>query len=181
MQFLDIMDDEIDRCSKIINDLLGFTRVSKPTRFSSDINVVVNEALSRVEIAENIKLSKNFQPNLPMIMIDVNQIDQVLINLIENACQAMMDNGKLKISTKVSGSFMEVAIEDSGCGIPEKEVKKIFDPLFTTKPSGTGIGLAVCHGIMEKHNGRIIVKSQEGIGTKMFIKLPLEDKDAESV
>jgi len=181
IQFLDIMDKEIDRCSKIINDLLGFTRVTKPTRFSSDINEVVNEALSRVEIAENIKLSKNLQPNLPMIMIDANQIDQVLINLIENACQAMMDNGKLKISTKVSRGFVEIEIGDSGCGIPEKEVKKIFDPLFTTKPRGTGIGLAVCHVIMEKHNGKITVKSQEGIGTKMFIKLPLEAKDAGSV
>ncbi len=73
---------------------------------------------------------------------------------------------------------MEVEIGDSGCGIPEKEAKKIFDPLFTTKPRGTGIGLAVCQGIMEKHNGRINVKSQEGVGTKMFITLPLEDKNA---
>ncbi|MBC8552942.1 MAG: HAMP domain-containing protein [Candidatus Brocadiales bacterium] len=181
VQFLDIMDNEIDRCSKIINDLLGFTRVSKPTRFSSDINTVVNEALSRVVIAKNIKLSKTLQPNLPMIMIDANQIDQVLINLVENACQAMVDGGELKISSKVSEGFMEIEISDSGCGIPEKEVKKIFDPLFTTKPSGTGIGLAVCHGIMQKHNGAINVKSQEGIGTKMFIRLPLEDKDAGSV
>ena len=181
IQFLDIMDNEIDRCSKIINDLLGFTRVSKPTRFSSDINTVVNEALSRVVIAKNIKLSKTLQPNLPMIMIDANQIDQVLINLVENACQAMVDGGELKISSKVSENFMEIEISDSGCGIPEKEVKKIFDPLFTTKPSGTGIGLAVCHGIMQKHNGAINVKSQEGIGTKMFIRLPLEDKDAGSV
>ncbi|KHE93257.1 MAG: HAMP domain-containing protein [Candidatus Scalindua rubra] len=181
IQFLDIMDNEIDRCSKIINDLLGFTRVSKPTRFSSDINVVVNEALSRVVIAKNIKLTKILQPNLPMIMIDANQIDQVLINLVENACQAMVDGGELKISSRVSESFMEIEISDSGCGIPEKEVKKIFDPLFTTKPRGTGIGLAVCHGIMQKHNGAIKVKSQEGIGTKMFIRLPLEDKDAGSV
>ncbi|MCR4289292.1 MAG: ATP-binding protein [Candidatus Scalindua sp.] len=181
IQFLDIMDNEIDRCSKIINDLLGFTRVSKPTRFSSDINAVVNEALSRVVIAKNIKLSKTLQPNLPMIMIDANQIDQVLINLVENACQAMVDGGELKIRSKVSESFMEIEISDSGCGIPEKEVKKIFDPLFTTKPRGTGIGLAVCHGIMQKHNGAIKVKSQEGIGTKMFIRLPLEDKDAGSV
>lgn len=181
IQFLDIMDKEIDRSTRIINDLLGFTRVTKPTRFSSDINVVVNEAVSRVEIAENIKLSKNLQPDLPMIMIDANQIGQVLINLIENACQAMKDGGELKISTKVSGSFMNIEIGDSGCGIPEKEIKKIFDPLFTTKPSGTGIGLAVCHGIIEKHNGAIDVKSQESIGTKMFIRLPLEDKDAGTV
>jgi signal transduction histidine kinase len=178
IKFLDIMDKEIDRCSKIINDLLGFTRVTKPTRFSADINAVVNESLSRVDISKNIKLSKTLQPDLPMIMIDANQIGQVLINLVENACQAMMNEGELKICSRVSGSFMEVEVGDSGCGIPEKEVKKIFDPLFTTKPRGTGIGLAVCYGIIQKHNGVIDVKSQEGIGTTMFIKLPLEDRDA---
>ena len=178
MQFLDIMDKEIDRSSKIINDLLGFTRVTKPTRFSTDINVVINDALTRVAIAENIKLSNSLQSNLPMVMIDANQIGQVLINLIENACQAMMDGGELKISTKASERFMEIEIGDSGCGIPEKGVKKIFDPLFTTKPSGTGLGLAICHGIIQKHNGVVDVKSREGIGTEMFIKLPLEDKDA---
>ncbi|GAX62130.1 signal transduction histidine kinase [Candidatus Scalindua japonica] len=177
MQFLDIMDKEIDRSSRIINDLLGFTRVTKPTRFSSDINEVVNEAISRVEIAENIQLSDNLQSNLPLVMIDPNQIGQVLINVIENACQAMVDSGELTISTKVSGRFIEIEIGDSGCGIPEKEIKKIFDPLFTTKSSGTGIGLALCHGIMQKHNGVINVKSQEGVGTKMFIKLPLVDVD----
>jgi len=178
IKFLDIMDKEIDRCSKIINDLLGFTRVTKPTRFSADINAVVNEALSRVDISKNIKLSKSLQPDLPMIMIDANQIGQVLINLVENACQAMMNEGELKICSRVSDSFMEVEVGDSGCGIPKKEVKKIFDPLFTTKPRGTGIGLAVCYGIIQKHNGVIDVKSQEGIGTTMFIKLPLEDRDA---
>ena len=180
IQFLDIMDNEIDRCSKIINDLLGFTRVSEPARLAFDINTVVNDALSRVEIAENIKLSKNLQPDLPMIMIDANQIGQVLINLIQNAYQAMTDGGNLKISTKVSDGFMEVEVGDSGCGIPEKEIKKIFDPLFTTKPRGTGIGLAVCHGIIQKHNGVIDVKSQEGVGTTMFIRLPLEGNDSGS-
>ena len=107
-QFLDIMNKEIDRSTRIINDLLGFTRVTKPTRFSSDINEVVNETLLRVEIVKIIKLSKNLQANLPMVMIDANQIGQVLINLIENACQAMTDGGELIMSTKVSGSFMEI-------------------------------------------------------------------------
>ena len=120
---------------------------------SSDINVVVNETLSRVEIAENIKLSKNLQSDLPMVMIDANQIGQILINLIENACQAMTDGGELKISTKASERFLEIEVNDSGLGIPEKEVKKIFDPLYTTKASGTGLGLAVCQGIIQKHNG----------------------------
>ncbi len=175
-QFLDIMDKEIDRCSKIINDLLEFTRVTKPTRDTADINTVVKDALARVEVAENIKVSKNLPSNLPSVMIDSNQISQVLINIIDNACQAMEDGGELKISTRASQSLMEIEIGDSGCGIPENGVKKIFDPLFTTKPTGTGIGLAVCHGIMERHNGQINVKSQKDVGTKMFIKLPLEDQ-----
>ncbi len=178
VQFLDIMDKEIDRSTTIINDLLGFTRVAKPTRIITDIRTVINEALSRVKIAENIKLSKDLQPDLPMVTIDSNQVGQVLINLIENACQAMTDGGELQISARKSKVFVEIEIGDSGCGIPEKEVKKIFDPLFTTKPKGTGMGLAVCHGIIDKHNGIIEVKSQEGKGTNMIIKLPLEDEDA---
>lgn len=178
IQFLDIMDKEIDRSTRIINDLLGFTRVSKPTRIRSDIRIVINEALSRLKIAENIKLSRDLQSDLPMITIDANQIGQVLINLIENACQAMTDGGELQISTRKSKVFVEIEIADSGCGISEKEIKKIFDPLFTTKPKGIGMGLAICHGIIDKHNGTIEVKSREGKGTNMIVKLPLEDKDA---
>jgi signal transduction histidine kinase len=178
IQFLDIMDKEIDRSTRIINDLLGFTRVAKPTRIRSNITIVLDEALSRVKIAENIKLSKDLQSNLPLVTIDTNQIGQVLINLIENACQAMTDGGELQISARRSKVFVEIEIGDSGCGIPEKEVKKIFDPLFTTKPKGIGMGLAVCHGIIDKHNGIIEVKSREGKGTNMIIKLPLGDEDA---
>lgn len=178
IQFLDIMDKEIDRSTRIINDLLGFTRISKPTRIRSDIRIVINEALSRLKIAENIKLSKDLQSDLPMVTIDANQIGQVLINLIENAYQAMTDGGELQISTRKSKVFVEIEIADSGCGIPEKVIKKIFDPLYTTKPKGIGMGLAVCHGIIDKHNGTIEVKSREGKGTNMIVKLPLEDKDA---
>jgi signal transduction histidine kinase len=178
IQFLDIMDKEIDRSTKIINDLLGFARVTALSKIPSDITVVVNEAMSRVKVAENIKVSKNLPSNLPMVMIDVNKTGQVFINMIENACQAMPDGGELKISTRESIGFIEIEITDSGCGIPEKSIKKIFDPLFTTKPKGIGMGLAVCHGIIEKHHGTTDVKSQEGIGTSILIKLPLEDKSA---
>ncbi|MHC4270285.1 MAG: sensor histidine kinase [Planctomycetota bacterium] len=178
LQFLDIIDKEIDRSSKIINDLLGFTRVTKPSRIRSDIKTVINDALSRVKIPKNIKLSKDLKTNLSKVAIDANQIGQVLINLIDNACQAMQKDGELQISTKESNGFVEIDIGDSGCGISAKNIKKIFEPLFTTKPKGIGMGLAVCHGIIEKHNGSIDVKSQEGIGTNMCVKLPLEDNDA---
>jgi signal transduction histidine kinase len=178
IQFLDIMDTEIDRSTKIINDLLGFARVTTLSKIPSDITIVVNEAMSRAKTAENIKVSKNLPSNLRTVMIDANQIGQVFINLIENGCQAMPDGGELQISTRESKAFIEIEIADSGCGIPEKTIKKIFDPLFTTKPKGIGMGLAVCHGIIEKHHGTIDVKSQEGIGTSILIKLPLEDKSA---
>lgn len=180
LQFLDIIDKEINRSSKIINELLGFTRVAKPIRVLSDIKTVINDAISRVKIADNIKLSKDLKPDLPNVMIDVNQIGQVFINLIDNACQAMEAGGEIQISTKESYGFIEINIEDSGCGISEKSIKKIFDPLFTTKPKGIGMGLAVCHGIIEKHNGTIDVKSREGIGTNICVKLPLQDKNVES-
>ena len=178
IQFLDIMDKEIDRSTKIINDLLGFARVTKTVKIPCDITIVINEALARVKVAENIKLSRNFQSDLPMVMIDARQIDQVFINMIENACQAMPDGGELRISTRESKGFAETEVADSGCGIPEKTIKKIFDPLFTTKSKGTGMGLAICHGIIEKHHGTIDVESREGKGTSIFIKLPLEDKSA---
>ncbi len=176
IQFLDIMDTEIDRSSKIINDLLGFARVTTLSKTPSDIAIVINEAMSRAKMAENVKVSKNLPSNLPMVIIDANKVGQVFINLIENACQAMPDGGELQISTRESKSFIEIEITDSGCGIPEKAIKKIFDPLFTTRPKGIGMGLAVCHGIIEKHHGTIDVKSQEGIGTSILIKLPLGDK-----
>jgi len=176
LQFLDIMDKETDRSSKIINDLLGSTRVSKPTRIRSDINIVINDSLSRVKISENIIISKDLKPNLTKVTIDANQIGQVLINLIDNACQAMEEGGVLHISTRGSNGFVKIDIRDTGRGITEKSIKKIFDPLFTTKPRGIGMGLTVCHGIIEKHNGHIDVKSREGIGTNICIKLPLDSK-----
>ncbi len=181
LQFLGIIDKEIDRSTKIINELLGFTRVAKPTRFRLDIRKVINDSLSRVKIPENIKLFKDFTSNLPKVMIDENQIGQVLINLIDNACQAIEVDGELHISTKLSNGNVVIDIGDSGCGISEKSIKKMFDPLFTTKPKGIGMGLAVCQGIIEKHKGTLEVNSQVGIGTNIYVKLPLEDKDARPI
>ncbi len=181
LQFLEIMDKEIDRSTKIINDLLGFTRVAKPTRFKCDIRKVINDSLLRVQIPKNVRLSKDLNPDLLKVLIDENQIGQVLINLIENACQSMAIGGELRISTSESGGFMAINVGDTGCGISEKSIKKMFDPLYTTKPKGIGMGLAVCYGIIDKHNGTIDVNSQVGVGTNMTIKLPIEDKDARPV
>jgi len=174
IEFLNIMDDEIDTSNQIINDLLGFSRVGKPSVLPTQIKNVIEDALSPTTIPESIKLIKKLGAELPQIEIDASQIHQVLMNLITNAVQAMAEGGNLTIAAREKESFLEVEIADTGCGIPEEAVGKIFDPLFTTKAKGIGLGLAVCKTIIDRHEGKIAVKSQAGKGTTFTIRLPLK-------
>ncbi len=176
MEFLNIMDDEINTSNKIINDLLGFSRVGKPSVSPTQINHVIDDALSRTPIPESIKLVKKLGAKLPQVEIDASQIQQVLVNIISNAVQAMPEGGKLIIGTREKEGFLEVEIADTGCGIPQEAIGKIFDSLFTTKAKGIGLGLAVCKAIIDRHEGKIEVKSQVGKGTTFITKLPLNRK-----
>ncbi|MCP5007218.1 MAG: HAMP domain-containing protein [Planctomycetes bacterium] len=174
LQFFDIMDNEVDRSSKIINDLLGFASFAKLKRIPFDITDIIEESLARAKRAKKDTLiSRNFEPELPTVEIDSNQIGQVFLNLIENAFQAMEEGGTLQINTRKCNNFIEIEFVDSGCGISQKGIKQIFDPLFTTKCDGVGMGLAVCHWIIQKHEGTIDVKSKVGKGTSFVIRLPL--------
>jgi len=174
IEFLDIMDDEINSSSKIINDLLGFSRVGKPTVSPTRIKRVIDDALSYTTIPENIELTKKLDTDLPEVKIDTDQVRQVLVNMILNAVQAMPTGGKLIINAKEKDKFLEVEITDTGCGMPHEVMVKIFDPLFTTRAKGIGLGLAVCKAIIDRHAGYIEVKSEVGKGTTFIIKLPLE-------
>ncbi|MCD6300263.1 MAG: PAS domain S-box protein, partial [Dehalococcoidales bacterium] len=174
MEFLDIMDDEINSSNKIISDLLGFSRVGKPSVSSVKIERVIEDALARTPITENIEVIKKFDEDLPEVNIDASQIRQVLINIITNAVQAMPEGGKLTISAREKKEFLDVGIADTGCGIPQEVIGKIFNPLFTTRAKGIGLGLAVCKTIIESHEGSITVNSKEGKGTTFNIKLLLK-------
>jgi len=174
MEFLDIMDDEINSSSKIINDLLGFSRVGKPAVSPTQVKKVIEDALSRTPIPENIALTKRLDTDLTEIEIDSDQIQQALVNIITNAVQAMPDGGKLTIGTKEKGGFLEVEISDTGSGMPKEVKDKIFEPLFTTRAKGIGLGLAVSKSIIDRHGGNIEVKSKVGEGTTINIKLPLK-------
>jgi len=176
MEFLNIMDDEINASNKIINDLLGFSRVGKPTVSPTQIKNVIEDALSRTPIPESIELIKKLDAELPQVEIDASQIQQVLVNIISNAVQAMPEGGKLIIGTRGKEGRLEVRIADTGCGIPKEAIDKIFDPLFTTKAKGIGLGLAVCKTIIDRHEGEIEIKSQVGKGTTFIIRLPLNRK-----
>ncbi len=172
LEFLDIIDGEVDAANKFITDLLGFSRVAKPTVSPVNVAGVIEDALGYTPQPENIDLVKDIDENLPMVMADADQIRQVFINIILNAQQAMSEGGRLGIHARSEGEYVEVELTDTGCGIPEPVLNKIFDPLFTTKAKGIGLGLSVCQSIMERHGGDIRVESEVGRGTTFVVSLP---------
>ena len=174
MEFLDIVDDEINSSNKIINDLLGFSRVGKPSVSPAKIDKVINDALTHTPVPENIGIDKNVDASLPEVEIDTDQIRQVLVNMITNAVQAMPEGGKLTLEARKKDSFLEMKIADTGVGMSEEITGKIFDPLYTTRAKGIGLGLAVCKSIIDRHEGQVKVESSVGKGTTFTIKLPLK-------
>ena len=184
------------RCKAIVANLLKFSRQEAFALHPANINMVVEDALILIshqgELA-NIKIIKNLAPDIPSVMANAPQLQQVFINILNNACDAMSDGGRLFISTTSytvkeelkrrtdpfckGDKVVEVQFKDTGSGIPEEMIAKIFDPFVTTKPvgKGTGLGLSVSYGIIEKHNGTIDVQSEEGKGATFTIILPAED------
>ncbi|OQZ02071.1 MAG: hypothetical protein B6D34_11825 [Candidatus Brocadia sp. UTAMX1] len=168
-----ILEKETERSVKIVNDLLAFSRTTKPTVSLTDIRSLLESSLSRLEIPEKIKKVMQFEDPLPLLYVDATQIEQVFINLVQNACDAMPTGGQLTIHAEKENDFLNVTFTDTGCGIPDTIKDKIFEPLFTTKPKGLGLGLAVSFSIVQKHGGCIDLKSKEGEGSTFIVKLPV--------
>ena len=180
---------ETERCASIVKGLLDFSRETPPQKTPILLEQVMEEALNLVvhqSLFHDITVVKQYTPGLPEMMADHNQIEQVFINLLLNAGQAMTGDGTITITTGLvpGGASVFAAIRDTGCGISEEHLGKIFDPFFTTKDQkGTGLGLSVSFGIIANHGGRIGVESTVGQGTTFTIILPLmgEDEDHEGV
>jgi PAS domain S-box-containing protein len=172
MEFLDTMDKEVNSANKVITDLLGFSRVAKPTVSSVNIGGIIEGALEHVPMPGNVELTRDIDPSLPMVMVDADQIQQVFANIILNAVEAMTEGGRLEIMARSKDDFVKVGFTDTGCGIPESIISKIFDPLFTTKAKGIGLGLPMCKSTVERHGGDIQVESEEGKGTTFTVSLP---------
>ncbi len=171
---------QANRCKDIIRGLLDFSRQRKPDKTFCNINSVLEESISLVEnqaIFHNIQITKDFQADLPMAIIDPSQIERVFINLIINASEAMNGSGHLTLSTRANADsdFINIKLSDTGQGISEENINKIFDPFFTTKDvgHGTGLGLAISYGIIKSHKGTISVESEAGRGTTFTVGLPL--------
>ncbi len=179
-RYLKIMESETARCGEIVKDLLAFARRTKITMESNCIEDIINKTLNLIshelEMKE-LQLKINITPNLPRVKCDFKQIQQVILNLMHNASEAMSNRGILTVSVnRAAGakSFLEVVISDTGCGISEKDMENIFEPFFTTKEEGKGIGLglSVVYGIIARHNGTIAVESEPGKGTTFRVQLP---------
>jgi PAS domain S-box-containing protein len=180
MEFLNIMDEEVNSANKVITDLLGFSRVARPTVYPTSIAGLIEDTLGHNSLAEKIKLVRDIDNELPMVMVDADQIRQVFTNIIINAQQAMPDGGQLTIRAKGKGKLVNVEFTDDGCGIPASVMKKIFDPLFTTKAKGIGLGLSVCKSILERYGGDILVESKEGRGTTFIVSLPAQEAERDT-
>ena len=170
---------EIKRLDTIVEQLLYYARPSDSGRGPVDINQTVTGVLPLVNYRvekEGIRLATHLEPALPLTVADEEQIKQVLLNMIINSTQAMDRNGRLTISTGLSdgGKDITIIIEDTGRGIHEKDLHKLFNPFFTTRSDGTGLGLAVSHRIIELHHGDIRVCSEPGKGTSFAVSLPVQ-------
>ncbi len=169
---------ETRRCAEIVRGLLEFSRKAVPCKSLQSINFLLDKTLSLVEHQAfflNIKVERKYHAILPDLLIDPNQLEQVFMNVILNAAQAMPQGGTLTIETgtQQKGTWVYARIGDTGYGIVPDYLEKIFDPFFTTKGAlGTGLGLSVSYGIVENHGGQIEVESRVGEGTSFTIKLP---------
>jgi two-component system NtrC family sensor kinase len=175
---------EVDRICGLITDLLSFARPSRPNVAEENINQVV-DGIARILETEakekGVEIVRDFAGELPKVWIDREQMKQVFMNLILNAIQAMKEGGLIYVLTRPNskneagdpGQFVQVEIRDNGVGIPEENLDHIFDPFFTSKDEGSGLGLSISHQIVQEHGGYVTVESNIGTGTSFFINLPV--------
>ncbi|MCB1641516.1 MAG: hypothetical protein KDI37_07270 [Xanthomonadales bacterium] len=176
----DLLQDSvegIDQLTNLVRNLKGFARVDRDGMDLMDLNEGVESALTIAahQLRDRIEVIKDLKA-VPKVRCVPSQINQVFLNLINNAAQAMGDKGTLTLRSVRNGDFVEVEVEDNGAGIPEDVLPKIFDPFFTTKPvgEGTGLGLSIVHKIIHAHGGSIKVRSTPNIGTTFSVSLPVE-------
>jgi signal transduction histidine kinase len=180
-QFLKIASGEVDRISSLVTELLDFARPSDPKLELENINTILDGMILLVSTEtrkKKIDVTKSYASDLPPIQIDREQIKQVFLNVLINAIQATPENGKITVKTrsfvKPGGEpYAQIEFTDTGCGIPEEDLEDIFNPFFTTKTAGSGLGLSISHQIVQDHRGYIDVESQLNKGSSFFVNLPV--------
>jgi len=170
---LEILDKEVARSEIIISSLLDFARTKPPKKRKININERVREAMSHIAVPHNVKAVDQLSDTLPTVLVDPDQLDRVFENIILNAVQAMPEGGQLTLRSETpSPEWVTVSVTDTGVGISEDKMQKLFEPLFTTKAKGIGLGLAVSRTLTEVNGGVITAQSEEGKGSTFTVKLP---------
>ena len=179
------MEDQADRIAKITQELLYFSRQREPERRWLDLGEIVTQTLGLLErelTLDNIELELNLAEELPPVSADEHQLQQVVLNLLTNAKDAMPKGGRLTLSTDLvqtdGQQFVELRVEDTGAGIAPEHLGKLFDPFFTTKGEGegTGLGLSICQGIIEAHGGSIHAENGPDGGAAFVVQISLEEE-----
>jgi two-component system, sporulation sensor kinase E len=178
-KLLDIAKSEIQRLDSIVNQFLRAIRPSTPQFETDDLNEILEESVAflRTEIRDrDIIVELDLDPTLPPVEVDRDQMKQAFYNVIKNAFQAMKTGGILHIRSWQNELYVSVSFNDTGGGIPQDKMSKLFQPYFTTKPSGSGLGLLIVRRIVREHGGEIEIESNEGKGVRVTIHLPFGDK-----
>jgi len=181
---ISLVEQEIDRLNSIVVDFLFAVRPMDITLILDRAEEVVQEVvelMSHEAEDQHIHIVTKIDPNLPDVMIDRKNLKQALLNIVKNAIAAMPDGGVLTISVFVQNDELQIAVSDTGIGIPEELLAKIFEPYFTTKESGTGLGLTITFKIVKEHNGEITVESTPSKGSTFTIHLPIPQPEQKSL
>lgn len=176
-EYLDIIASEAGNAEKIITDLLDFARIKSLAQQSVQVSDVVERLLAKYPSPERLRVVVAIPDDMPALYVDAAHLEQVLLNLVNNAYQAMLEGGTLTISARIEATDVAIVVADTGCGISEEHLNKIFDPLFTTKPKGIGLGLAVCKNLIETNGGTITVHSEQEKGATFTLLLPVAPEE----
>jgi two-component system sensor histidine kinase HydH len=171
-----ITTDEVDRVNRVISELLEFARPADLTLIRTDVSKVIGHAVDVVfheAASAGVKISQKIDDNLPETVLDPDRIMQVLLNILINAIQAMEQGGAISVAAAAEEKTLVISVADTGKGISAEDQVHMFNPYFTTKKTGTGLGMAIVHKIVENHGGTVDVRSQDGIGTTVSVRLPL--------
>ena len=168
---LDRVDSNVDRATEIISDLLSFARLRNPEKSEISIDKLVHGAASRITIPADCRLTMDLDPDLPPALVDAAQLEQVLVNLLSNAFDACPGGGEVRISSRLQNGKLAIAVTDDGVGIHPKDLQRIFEPLFSTKPEGVGLGLSLSQHLARANGARMQVKSTPNQGTSVTLLL----------
>lgn len=183
---LDRINNGINRCDRIIDEMLDFTRVKGLDRQSIQVDKWLATLLDEQDVPEGITIKRDLGIPGCSLLFDPDRMRRAVINIFENACQAVhmndanckpVEQAEITVTTQQQDNRVEIIIADNGTGIPDKELQKIFEPLFSTKTFGVGLGLSVVKQIMEQHEGEVTIETGKESGTRVILYLPLQTQD----